>query len=129
MIPGNAGNYSMYGSGDQSTIDTIMFLTLFVIRASVIVMEVFIMKQGKQNPGTQVIYDPEWFNPLSPVYCRSPLEEITVSIPDMGEFRVRHNHITNPGRFEGENIYIPYFWSAYLNGCADSDDGRVLRFK
>ena len=87
------------------------------------------MKQGKQNPGTQVIYDPEWFNPLSPVYCRSPLEEITVSIPDMGEFRVRHNHITNPGRFEGENIYIPYFWSAYLNGCADSDDGRVLRFK
>ena len=36
--------------------------------------------------------------------------------------------ITDPGKFEGQMIYIPHFWEAYLNGCADRDDGRVLGF-
>jgi hypothetical protein len=25
-------------------------------------------------------------------------------------------------------LYVPYFWDAYLNGCADRDDGTVLGF-
>jgi hypothetical protein len=36
--------------------------------------------------------------------------------------------ITNPGKFEGQPIYVPYYWDSYLNGCADRDDGRVLGF-
>jgi len=36
--------------------------------------------------------------------------------------------ITSPGKFEGEKIYVPYYWEAYLNGFADRDDGKVLGF-
>ena len=36
--------------------------------------------------------------------------------------------IQSPGKFEGEMLYAPYFWDAYLNGWADSDDGEVLTF-
>lgn len=36
--------------------------------------------------------------------------------------------ITTPGKFEGEMIYVPYFWEAYLDGMADRDDGRVIGF-
>ena len=36
--------------------------------------------------------------------------------------------ITSPGKVEGERVYVPYFWEAYLNGCADRDDGKVLGF-
>ena len=36
--------------------------------------------------------------------------------------------IRSPGKFEGEMIYVPYFWDAFLNGCADSDNGKVLGF-
>ena len=36
--------------------------------------------------------------------------------------------IANPGKFEGEPRYVPYFWDAFLNGCADEDDGEILRF-
>jgi hypothetical protein len=37
--------------------------------------------------------------------------------------------IESPGKFEGEMLYVPYFWEAYLDGFADTDDGRVLGFK
>jgi len=37
--------------------------------------------------------------------------------------------IQSPGKFEGEMLYVPYFWDAYLNGMADSDDGEVLTFE
>lgn len=37
--------------------------------------------------------------------------------------------ITQAGQFEGEMIYLPHFWQAYLDGCADSDDGTTLTFK
>lgn len=40
-----------------------------------------------------------------------------------------YGRITSPGKFEGQMIYVPYFWNAYLDGCADSDDGRVLGFR
>jgi hypothetical protein len=36
--------------------------------------------------------------------------------------------IRSPGKFEGEMLYVPYFWDAFLNGCADGDDGEVLTF-
>jgi hypothetical protein len=36
--------------------------------------------------------------------------------------------ITNPGQFEGEMLYVPYFWESFLDGFADRDDGRVLGF-
>lgn len=41
-----------------------------------------------------------------------------------------HNglQITQPGKFEGEPIWAPYFWFAYLNGMADEDDGNVITF-
>ena len=35
--------------------------------------------------------------------------------------------IQDPGKFEGEAWYIPYFWDSYLNGMAD-DDGEYLTF-
>ena len=44
------------------------------------------------------------------------------------EYRTAAGRIVSPGMFEGEHIYVPYFWEAYLNGCADRDDGRVLGF-
>ena len=36
--------------------------------------------------------------------------------------------IITPGKFEGEQIYVPYFWELFLNGEADEDDGEVIRF-
>jgi hypothetical protein len=36
--------------------------------------------------------------------------------------------IKRPGRFEGEQRYIPYFWDMFLEGLADEDTGRVLTF-
>lgn len=39
-----------------------------------------------------------------------------------------HGIIRSPGKFEGEMLYVPYFWDAYLNGFADRDNGRVLGF-
>lgn len=30
--------------------------------------------------------------------------------------------IRSPGKFEGEPIYVPYFWDEYLNGGADEED-------
>ncbi len=51
-------------------------------------------------------------------------EEIT------NEYNVNeHGIIQNPGQFEGEMLYAPYFWDAYLNGMADNDDGEVLTFE
>ena len=29
--------------------------------------------------------------------------------------------ITSPGKFEGEQNYVPYFWNLGLDGCADTD--------
>lgn len=44
------------------------------------------------------------------------------------DYEVRDGIIRSPGQFEGEAVYVPYFWEAYLNGCADRDDGRILGF-
>jgi hypothetical protein len=37
--------------------------------------------------------------------------------------------IQNPGKFEGEQAYVPYFWDCYLDGGASTDDGEVLGFR
>lgn len=39
-----------------------------------------------------------------------------------------HGIIRNPGKFEGEALYVPYFWDAYLAGMADRDNGTVIGF-
>ena len=36
--------------------------------------------------------------------------------------------VTHPGKFEGCAPYVPYFWSIYLEGGADRDDGTILGF-
>jgi hypothetical protein len=36
--------------------------------------------------------------------------------------------ITSPGQFEGEPLYVVHFWQAYLEGCADRDNGTVIGF-
>ena len=36
--------------------------------------------------------------------------------------------ITTPGKFEGEMIYVPYFWDLALGGFADRDNGKVYGF-
>lgn len=37
--------------------------------------------------------------------------------------------ITQPGKFEGEPIFAPHYWSIALEGFADSDDGKVFGFR
>jgi hypothetical protein len=34
--------------------------------------------------------------------------------------------ITSPGKFEGEALYVPYFWERFLNGDGDSEDNGTL---
>lgn len=44
------------------------------------------------------------------------------------DYQVVAGRITNPGQFEGEAVYVPYFWEAFLNGMSDRDDGDVIGF-
>ena len=44
------------------------------------------------------------------------------------DYTIVGGRIQNPGKFEMEMLYVPYFWEAYLNGCADRDNGTVLGF-
>jgi hypothetical protein len=45
------------------------------------------------------------------------------------EYNVNHfGLITDPGKFEGEPIYIPHFWQIGLEGLADEDDGETFLF-
>lgn len=36
--------------------------------------------------------------------------------------------ILSPGKFEGEMLYVPFFWNAFLEGFADRDNGKVIGF-
>jgi hypothetical protein len=48
----------------------------------------------------------------------------------LANYRVNaQGRIVSPGKFEGEMLYVPYFWGAFLDGGADYDDGRVLGFR
>jgi hypothetical protein len=44
-------------------------------------------------------------------------------------YNVEHGRIVSPGQFEGEMVYVPYFWEMFLDGFADNDDGEVITFK
>jgi len=47
----------------------------------------------------------------------------------MKQYKVDQNGIIrSPGKFEGEMLYIPHFWGAFLDGMADDDDGKTLSF-
>ena len=37
--------------------------------------------------------------------------------------------ITQPGKFEGEPIFAPYFWNLALEGIADRDNGHSFVFR
>lgn len=37
--------------------------------------------------------------------------------------------ISNPGKFEGEPIFAPYYWGLALEGFSDSDNGQVFSFR
>jgi len=43
-------------------------------------------------------------------------------------YRVENGVIRSPGKFEGEPVYVPYFWQFYLEGGAEDDDGETLTF-
>jgi hypothetical protein len=49
------------------------------------------------------------------------------------DYKVVNGRITRPGKFEGEMIYLPYYYDVGLNGFADSDenanDYSVWRFR
>jgi hypothetical protein len=34
--------------------------------------------------------------------------------------------ITSPGKFEGQMLYLPFFWDVFLNGFADDDNGNKI---
>lgn len=44
------------------------------------------------------------------------------------EYTVRNGVIQSPGKFEGEAVYVPFYWEAFLNGMADRDNGTTLGF-
>lgn len=44
-------------------------------------------------------------------------------------FSLTHGIIQDPGKFEGECRYVPYYWDLFLNGGSDWDNGKVVGFK
>ena len=43
-------------------------------------------------------------------------------------FSVLAWRIASPGKFNGEMLYVPHFWDAFLEGGADFDIGRSVGF-
>lgn len=39
-----------------------------------------------------------------------------------------HGRIISPGAFEGEMIYLPHYWEAFMDGMVDFERGDVLGF-
>jgi len=44
------------------------------------------------------------------------------------QYTVENGIIQDPGKFEGEPLWSPYFYDLYLNGCADYDGDDELWF-
>lgn len=44
------------------------------------------------------------------------------------DYDIEDGIIRSPGKFEGEPIYVPYFWQLGLEGFADDDDGDEFVF-
>jgi hypothetical protein len=47
----------------------------------------------------------------------------------LAEYAHKDGRITSPGKFEGEPVFAPYYWSLGLEGFANSDDGSVYHFR
>lgn len=45
------------------------------------------------------------------------------------EYQNDGERITQPGKFEGEPVFAPYFWGLALEGFADDDNGKVFSFR
>jgi len=43
-------------------------------------------------------------------------------------FTVENGIIRDPGQFQGQCRYVPYYWDLYMQGVADRDNGRILGF-
>ena len=43
-------------------------------------------------------------------------------------YKVERGIVRSPGKFEGEPLYVPYYWGEYLDGGADDDEGCTLKF-
>jgi hypothetical protein len=37
-------------------------------------------------------------------------------------YEIERGRITSPGKFEGQKLYVPYFWSKVLEGWQDDED-------
>ena len=46
----------------------------------------------------------------------------------MSDYHNDGQRITQPGKFEGEPLWVPEFWQAGLEGFADDDDGEYYGF-
>lgn len=58
-----------------------------------------------------------------------PTEGIPMTREDIEiAFKVSNGRITSPGKFEGEAVYVPYFWHIFLDGGADESLGGKLIF-
>ncbi len=44
------------------------------------------------------------------------------------QYTVKDGRITNPGKFEGQPIFVPLLWNMALDGFADRDTGRAYVF-
>jgi len=43
-------------------------------------------------------------------------------------YKVKHGLITDPGKFEGEPIFAPYYYSLGLEGWASADEDGIYEF-
>lgn len=47
----------------------------------------------------------------------------------LAEYNHLNGRITSPGKFEGEPVFAPYYWTLTMEGFADSDNGQVASFR
>lgn len=45
----------------------------------------------------------------------------------MADYECEDGRIRSPGKFEGEALYVPYFWDMYMDGFAQSVDDGVIK--
>lgn len=45
------------------------------------------------------------------------------------QYNVIDGIIRRAGKFEGEPVYVPFFWDIFLDGFADDDDGTIIKIK
>ena len=65
-----------------------------------------------------------------PVYPEYEINELRTRVQVLKQFETADNgRITSPGKFEGEALYVPYFWEKGLSGWYDDEeDGNYVFF-